>query len=98
MPAVTPWEGIKGRPPVDVMNGYKWELFNLAEDPTQTNDLSAREPERLRMMQELWIMEATRNEVFPLNNSQLPILTAERLARRRDVRSRGLNQPMWRKC
>jgi arylsulfatase len=30
------------------------------------------------MMQELWIMEATRNQVFPLNNSQLPILTAER--------------------
>ena len=30
------------------------------------------------MMQELWIMEATRNNVFPLNNSQLPVLTAER--------------------
>jgi hypothetical protein len=78
VPSVTPWEGVKGRPPVDVMNGYKWELFNVAEDPTQTNDLSAKEPERLRMMQELWIMEATRNQVFPLNNSQLPILTAER--------------------
>jgi arylsulfatase len=78
VPAVTPWEGVRGKPPVDVMNGYKWELFNLAEDPTQTNDLSAKEPERLRMMQELWTMEATRNNVFPLNNSQLPILTAER--------------------
>lgn len=32
---------------LDVMNGYKWELFNLADDPTQTNDLSAKEPERL---------------------------------------------------
>ena len=29
-------------PPVDVMNGYKWELYNLAEDPTQTNDLAPR--------------------------------------------------------
>ena len=73
VPAVTPWEGVRGKPPVDVMNGYKWELYNLAEDPTQTNDLAAKEPERLRMMQELWIMEATRNNVFPLNNSQLPI-------------------------
>ena len=78
VPAVTPWEGIRGKPPVDVMNGYKWELFNLADDPTQTNDLAAKEPERLRMMQELWIMEATRNQVFPLNNSQLPVLTVER--------------------
>ncbi len=77
-PAVTPWEGVKGKPPVDVMNGFKWELYNLVEDPTQTNDLAAKEPERLRMMQELWIIEATRNNVFPLNDSQLPILTAER--------------------
>jgi arylsulfatase len=61
VPAVTPWEGVKGRPRVDVMNGYKWELYNLAEGPTQTNDLAAKEPERLRMMQELWIMEATRH-------------------------------------
>ena len=77
-PAVTPWEGIKGKPPVDVMNGYRWELYNLADDPTQTNDLSAKEPDRLRMMQELWLIEATRNNVLPLNNSQLPVLTAER--------------------
>jgi arylsulfatase len=78
VPAVTPWEGIRGKPPVDVMNGYKWELFNLADDPTQTNDLSTKEPARLRMMQELWIMEATRNQVFPLNNSQVAVFTVER--------------------
>jgi hypothetical protein len=52
--------------------------INLAEDPTQTNDLSAKEPERLRIIQELRIMEAARNNVFPLNNSQLPVFTAER--------------------
>ena len=78
VPAVYPWEGVKGKPPVDVMNGYTWELFNLADDPTQTNDLAAKEPARLRMMQELWTIEATRNQVFPLNNSQLPVLTAAR--------------------
>ncbi len=50
IPAVFPWEGVKGHPPVDVLNGFKeWELFNLKEDtPTQTNDLAAQEPERLR--------------------------------------------------
>lgn len=77
-PVVTPWEGVAGKPPVDVMNGYVWELYNLVEDPTQTNDLAAKEPERLRMMQELWTIEATRNNVFPLNNSQVPIITNER--------------------
>ena len=78
IPPVTPWEGVTAHAPTDVMNGYKWELFNLAEDPTQTNDLSAREPERLRMMQELWLIEATRNQVLPLNNSQVPLFTTER--------------------
>lgn len=78
VPAVAPWAGVTGKPPVDVLNGFTWELYNLAEDPTQTNDLAAKEPERLRMMQALWLAEAARNNVLPLNDSQLPILTAER--------------------
>lgn len=77
-PPVTPWEGVTGRPPVDVMNGFTWSLYNLVDDPTETNDLAEKEPERLRTLQELWIMEAARNNVFPLNDSQLPILTTER--------------------
>jgi arylsulfatase len=78
IPAVTPWEGVKGSPPVDVLNGFKWELFNLGDDPTQTNDLAAKEPERLKRMQELWMIEAVRNNVLPLNASQVAILTVER--------------------
>ncbi|MFO0782120.1 MAG: sulfatase-like hydrolase/transferase [Phycisphaerales bacterium] len=77
-PAVYPWQGITATPPTDVMNGYQWELYNLKDDPTQVNNLAAKEPERLRMMQELWLIEATRNNVLPLNNSQLPVLTALR--------------------
>ena len=77
-PEVTPWEGVRGSPPVDVMNGFKWSLYNLTEDPTETNDLAAAEPERLRAMQEMWIIEATRNNVFPLDDSQLPVFTVER--------------------
>jgi arylsulfatase A-like enzyme len=78
IPAAPPWEGVNAHVPTDVLNGYQWELFNLADDPTQTDDLAAKEPQRLRMMQELWLLEATRNQVFPLNNSQIPLLTAPR--------------------
>src|SRR5271157_5627153 len=53
-------------------------FFNLKEDPTQTNDLAAQEPERLRSMQELWMIEAVRNNVLPLNASQVAVLTVER--------------------
>jgi arylsulfatase A-like enzyme len=78
IPAAPPWEGVNAHVPTDVLNGYQWELFNLGDDPTQTNDLAATEPERLRMMQELWLMEATRNQVLPLNNSQVALLTVQR--------------------
>ena len=78
IPAVYPWEGVKGSPPVDVLNGFKWELFNLKEDPTQTNDLAAREPERLQQLQQLWMIEAVRNNVLPLNASQVAVLTVQR--------------------
>ena len=78
IPAVYPWEGVKGSPPVDVLNGFKWELFNLKEDPTQTNDLAAQEPERLQQLQQLWMIEAVRNNVLPLNASQVAVLTVQR--------------------
>jgi len=78
IPAATPWEGVTAHPPVDVLNGFKWELFNLKEDPTQTNDLSQQEPEGLKRMQELWMIEAMRNNVLPLNASQVAVLTVER--------------------
>jgi arylsulfatase A-like enzyme len=78
VPAAPPWEGVNAHVPTDVLNGYEWELFNLVDDPTQTNDLSKSEPERLRMMQDLWLIEATRNQVLPLNNSAVATLTVER--------------------
>jgi arylsulfatase len=68
-PPVPPWASVTEPRPSDVMNGYAWELYNLAEDPTQTRDLAAAQPDRLRLMQQLFILEGERNQVFPLNNS-----------------------------
>ena len=39
----------------DVVNGYKWELYNLAEDYSQYNDLATKMPDKLRDMQELFL-------------------------------------------
>ncbi len=69
-PPAPPWEGTAPRPE-DAMNGYRWELYDLANDPTQSNNLAAQQPQRLRMLQELFILEATRNQVFPLNGNGL---------------------------
>ncbi|MBR0672416.1 arylsulfatase [Neoroseomonas soli] len=76
-PVAPPWD-TQSPKPADVLNGYAWELYNLADDPTQVNDLAAREPARLRMMQEVFLMEATRYQVLPLDNSSLTRLIAAR--------------------
>ncbi len=43
-----------------------WELYNLDEDWTQANDLAAEMPEKLAQLQELWLVEATRNNALPI--------------------------------
>ena len=45
-----------------------WELYHVAEDFSETDDLAAEEPERLRQLVELWWSEAERNQALPLNN------------------------------
>ena len=68
-PPAPPWASVTAPRPADVMNGYAWELYNVAADPTQTRDLAKAEPARLRALQELFIMQGEQNQVFPLNNS-----------------------------
>jgi arylsulfatase A-like enzyme len=62
----------------EVVNGYKWELYNLTEDYSENNDLSAKFPDRLKQMQELFLIEAQKYQVFPLDNSILERLTTAR--------------------
>ena len=68
-----------------MITGYKWELYNVKEDPTQFNDLAAKMPEKLKEMQDLFYAEAKKYNVLPLDNSTLarwntprPSLTAGR--------------------
>ena len=55
----------------DVVNGYKWELYHVADDYSQGNDLAATMPDKLREMQELFVVEAAKYQVFPLDNGHL---------------------------
>ena len=52
-PVTLPWE-LSSAPPPDVITGYKWELYNVQEDPTQYNDLAAQMPDKVREMQALF--------------------------------------------
>ena len=83
-PVTFPWELSSALPP-NVITGYKWELYNLQEDPTQFNDLADKMPEKVKELQALFDSEAKKYNVLPLDNTTLqrwntprPSLTAGR--------------------
>ena len=69
-PVTLPWE-LSTTPPPDVITGYKWELYNVQEDPTEYDDLAANMPDKLKEMQDLFYSEARKYDVLPLDNSTL---------------------------
>jgi arylsulfatase A-like enzyme len=76
-PPAAPWlMGLTKLP--DVINGYKWELYNVADDYSEYNDLAVRMPDKLRQMQELFLVEAAKYNVFPLDNSVAQRIVAPR--------------------
>jgi arylsulfatase len=59
-----PWVGAAELPPYD---DDVWELY-APEDWTQAHDLSADQPEKLHELQRLFLIEATRYGVLPLDD------------------------------
>jgi arylsulfatase len=59
------WENL---PPGGARPQMQWTLYDLTRDFSQSTDLSAKEPARLKAMMDLWQQEATRNNVFPLDH------------------------------
>ncbi len=45
-----------------------WELYNVDEDFSQANNLAATEPARLKELQDLFLKEAVRNSVLPIDD------------------------------
>jgi arylsulfatase len=63
----TPWILIGEKtPPFD---DDVWELYDTNKDWTQANDLSKQMPEKLHELQRLWLIEATRYNVLPLDDN-----------------------------
>ena len=59
--------GDPGISPYDV----PWELYDLKSDFSQSTDVAAREPERVRELSMLWFAMAGRYGLFPLHGEQL---------------------------
>jgi arylsulfatase A-like enzyme len=67
-PPAPPWQLGTGKLP-DVDTGYHWELYNIAEDYSEYNDLAASNPAKLAELQKLFLTEAAKYNVFPMDNS-----------------------------
>jgi arylsulfatase A-like enzyme len=60
-----------------------WELYHVADDISETDDLAADHPEKVAEMVEMWWEEAGRNKVLPLDNRVLMSIVNPRPSRRR---------------
>ena len=63
----TPWV-VEELPP---LSADVWELYDTTSDWSQARDLAAAMPERLAELQELWLAEARRNDVLPLDDRRI---------------------------
>jgi arylsulfatase len=62
----TPWE--MGAVETLALSDDVWELYDTNTDWSQANDLAAEMPEKLAEMKELFILEAAKYNVFPIDD------------------------------
>jgi arylsulfatase len=65
-PLRLPWitTGVEPNP-----DDFKWELYRVAEDFSQANDLAAKNPEKLKELQAIFDAEAKKYNVYPLDST-----------------------------
>ena len=68
--------------PAPALEDDKWELYDTTTDWTQAHDISAQHPDRLRLLQELFLIEAARHNVLPLDDRALTVRRAQTVAER----------------
>jgi len=63
----TPWQtGVDAKVPA--FDDDVWELYDTTTDWTQAHDLAAQHPDKLHELQRLWLIEAVKYNVVPLDD------------------------------
>lgn len=78
-PSFAPWQAT--RPEDWNPDKQVWELYKLDEDFSQANDLAAKYPDKLRELQDLWWVEASKYSVLPLDWRGTIRMNAEAMGR-----------------
>jgi arylsulfatase A-like enzyme len=63
---------------LDRLDREGWELYDIADDPTESRNVAAEHPDRLRELIALWWDEAGKHKVLPLDGSLQARLVTER--------------------
>ncbi len=76
-PPEAPWVSVTKDS--DPINDWQWELYNIEEDFSQSTDLAASRPDKLKELQYLFYGEARKYDVLPIDNKKV---------KRMDIRNR----------
>lgn len=68
-PRRLPWAKVAPGVPSADPNEFEWELYHVAEDFSQSNNLAASNPAKLKELQDVFDSEAKKYNVFPLDAS-----------------------------
>ena len=74
----TPWVFTATLPPFD---DDVWELYDGSKDWSQAHDLAKEMPEKLHELQRLWLIEAAKYNVLPLDDRRMERLNADMAGR-----------------
>jgi arylsulfatase A-like enzyme len=74
----TPWVVGGELPPLD---DDVWELYDTSTDWSQAHDLAGEMPEKLAELQQLWLEEARKHNVLPLDDRRVERFNAELVGR-----------------
>ncbi|AXA41702.1 arylsulfatase [Rhizobium leguminosarum] len=72
-----PWEAFGVANP-DPLNNQVLQLYNLSKDFSQSNDIAAANPDKVKQMKKLFISEAKKYQVFPMDASVAARMAAPR--------------------
>jgi len=87
----TPWAPLGAETPA--LDDDVWELYDTRKDWTQAHDLSKQMPGKLRELQRLWLIEATRYKVLPIDDRMMEKMNPDTAGR--PVLIKGKTQLMF---
>ncbi|MGA9585902.1 MAG: arylsulfatase [Terracidiphilus sp.] len=66
-PFAAPW--LLGTGKLPGISDYQWELYDISKDFSQSNNLKEKNPQKLQELQALFLAEAAKYQVLPLDNT-----------------------------